>query len=116
MFRFLTDENFNNRIVRGLLRRNPKLDIVRLQDVGLLARDDPAILDWAAENDRIVITHDVSTMTHFAHQRLQEGTTMAGLLEVPESMPIGQAIEEILLIDQCSSAGELAGQVLYLPL
>ncbi len=29
------DENFNNDIVRGLLRREPKLDIVRIQDVGL---------------------------------------------------------------------------------
>jgi precorrin-6B methylase 2 len=38
MLRFAADENFNGDIVRGLLRRNPKLDIVRIQDVGLSAQ------------------------------------------------------------------------------
>jgi hypothetical protein len=41
MLRFAADENFNGDIVRGLLRRNPKLDIVRVQDVGLSGADDP---------------------------------------------------------------------------
>ena len=37
MLRFVADENFNNNIVRGLLRRQPELDLVRIQDVGLIA-------------------------------------------------------------------------------
>ena len=43
------DENFNNDILRGLLRRNPSLDIVRIQDVGLSSADDPTVLAWAFE-------------------------------------------------------------------
>jgi hypothetical protein len=35
LLRLAADENFNNDIVRGLLRRKPDLDIVRVQDVGL---------------------------------------------------------------------------------
>lgn len=35
MLRLATDEDFNNRILRGLLRRRPGLDIVRVQDAGL---------------------------------------------------------------------------------
>jgi hypothetical protein len=31
MLLLVSDENFNNDIVRGLLRRNPDLDIVRVQ-------------------------------------------------------------------------------------
>jgi hypothetical protein len=31
--KFLADENFDNRIVRGLLRRQPDLDIIRVQDL-----------------------------------------------------------------------------------
>ncbi|MBW4570714.1 MAG: hypothetical protein KME31_22635 [Tolypothrix carrinoi HA7290-LM1] len=31
MLRFLADENFNNNIVRGLSRRQPELDIIRLR-------------------------------------------------------------------------------------
>ena len=41
MLMLAADENFNNNIVRGLFRRNPQLDIVRIQDVGLSGADDP---------------------------------------------------------------------------
>jgi len=51
MLRLAADENFNNDIVRGLLRRKPDLDIVRVQDVGLSGADDPTILEWAAQKD-----------------------------------------------------------------
>jgi hypothetical protein len=43
MLKLLVDENFDNTIVRGLFRRNPMLDMVRGQDVGLLGEDDPTI-------------------------------------------------------------------------
>jgi len=48
MLLLIADENFNNDIVRGLLRQNPNLDIVRVQDVGLRGEEDPVILEWAA--------------------------------------------------------------------
>ena len=58
MLSFASDENFNNDIVRGLLRRIPDLDVVRVQDVGLSGADDPDILEWAANDGRIMLTHD----------------------------------------------------------
>jgi predicted nuclease of predicted toxin-antitoxin system len=58
MLRLAADENFNGDIVRGLLRRNPKLDIVRVQDVGLSGADDPSVLQSAADRGRILVTHD----------------------------------------------------------
>ncbi len=45
---FLADEDFNRRILRGLRRRLPLLDIVRAQDVGLITRPDTKVLEWAA--------------------------------------------------------------------
>jgi predicted nuclease of predicted toxin-antitoxin system len=63
MLRFAADENFNNNIIRGLLRRQPELDIVRVQDVGLRGADDPTVLEWAAQEGRILLTHDVATIT-----------------------------------------------------
>ena len=42
--RFLVDEDFDNDIVRGLLRRLPTLDIVRAQDMGLFGSPDPIVL------------------------------------------------------------------------
>ena len=46
--KFLADENFDNSIVRGLMRRQPDIDIIRVQDVGLSGEDDPIVLEWAA--------------------------------------------------------------------
>ncbi|MBX3054804.1 MAG: DUF5615 family PIN-like protein [Caldilineaceae bacterium] len=48
MLAFLTDENFNGDIIRGLLLQRPGLDLLRVQDVGLIEASDPAILEWAA--------------------------------------------------------------------
>ncbi len=70
MLRLAADENFNNDIIRGLLRRIPSTDIVRIQDVGLSGADDPAVLAWAAQENRVTLTHDVSTMTKYAYERL----------------------------------------------
>jgi predicted nuclease of predicted toxin-antitoxin system len=66
----LADEDFNGIIVRGLHRRRPELDIVRVQDVGLSGAGDPRALEWAAQSGRIVLTHDVTTMTKYAYERL----------------------------------------------
>jgi hypothetical protein len=116
MTRFLADENFNNQIVRGVLRQSPAVDIVRIQDVDLSGADDPTVLAWAAQEGRIVLTHDVATMTTFAYQRIQAGLSMPGLFEVSRRVPVGLAIEEIILIAEYSLEGEWEGQVRFLPL
>ena len=70
MLSLAADENFNNDIVRGLLRRNPRLDIVRIQDAGLSGASDEAVLEWAANEGRILLTHDVSTLTRSVYERV----------------------------------------------
>lgn len=66
MIKFATDEDFNNRILRGLLRRQPELDIVRLQDADLSGPDGAVVLEWAFREQRVLLTHDVSTMAAYA--------------------------------------------------
>lgn len=110
------DENFNHDIIRGLLRRNSRLDVISVQDEGLAGRDDPAVLEWAARHDRVLISHDVSTITAHAYARVAAGQKMPGVFEVPHSVSIAAAIEDLLLISECSVAGEWEGQVRYLPL
>jgi len=114
--KLLADENFDNTIVRGLLRRRPSIDIVRVQDVGLSGENDPTVLAWAAEEGRVLLTHDVATITHFAYERVVQGLPMPGVIEVGTDASIGQVIEDILLIVDCSLEGELEGQIQYLPL
>ena len=82
------DENFNNDVLRGLLRRNLRLNGVRIQDAGLRTLDDETVLEWAAQQGRVLITHDVSTMTTHAYARVAAGRKMPGVFEVPRSAAI----------------------------
>jgi hypothetical protein len=116
MLILIADENFNNDIVRGLLRRKPDLDIVRVQDVGLSNEDDRVILEWVAREGRVLVTHDVTTITNFAYERVRSGLPMPGVIEVDDDLPIGQAISEILLVVESSERGEWEGQIIYIPL
>lgn len=116
MLRLAADENFNADIVRGLIRRNPKLDIVRVQDVGLSGADDPSVLHWAADQGRVIITHDISTLAKHAFARVAAGQPMPGVFEVRSVAPVGQTIEDLILLAECSFDGEWEGQVRYLPL
>jgi predicted nuclease of predicted toxin-antitoxin system len=59
--RFLADENFNNEIFRDFERRVPDVEITRIQDTELAGEPDLLILEWAAQHDFIVLTHDVNT-------------------------------------------------------
>jgi hypothetical protein len=116
MIRFLTDEDFNGHIIRGLLRREPTLEVIRVQEVGLMGQGDDKLLAWAEKEGRVLLTHDVSTMTDHAYQRMREGHSVAGVVEVPQSLAIGQAIEDILLLARLATMEEMENQVQYLPL
>jgi hypothetical protein len=116
MLRLATDEDFNNRILRGLLRRMPEIDIARVQDAGLSVKDDPHVLEWAARERRVLLSHDVTTMTKHAYDRVSAGLSMPGVFEISQELPIGVAIDEILLLAEYSVEGEWEGQVRFLPL
>lgn len=116
MLRLLADEHFNADIVRGILRRNSAIDFIRVQEVGLGHTGDPEILAWAAQERRVLFTHDITTMTVYAASRIASGSGMPGLFEVSRAVPIRQAIDDILLIAKCSLVGEWENQIIYLPL
>jgi len=116
MVHLLSDENFNGDIVRGLFLRQPNIDLLRVQDVGLEETEDPDILAWAAVNNRIIVTHDRTTMPDFAYARVATGQPMPGVFVIDDHMAIRQAIEEILLIENGSEQAEWNGLVVYLPL
>jgi predicted nuclease of predicted toxin-antitoxin system len=74
--RFLADENFNNDLLRALVRQLPDLDVVRAQDIVVSGADDPTLLAWAAQEGRILLTHDVRTIPRFAYERVRAGQPM----------------------------------------
>ncbi|GAB4578039.1 MAG: hypothetical protein Fur0022_07710 [Anaerolineales bacterium] len=116
MLRLLADENLNGYIMRGLLRHRPEIDMVRVQDVGLSNVDDPMILAWAAEQRRIMVTHDQATMPDFAFGRVAEGHPMPGVFILNDQMSLKEAIDELLFLDECSEQEDWNNRVIYLPL
>ena len=116
MTRFIADENFSGPVVRGMRRRYPDVDIVTVQEVGLTSADDPAVLQWAADHGRLVVTNDVKTMIPFAKQRAAAGLTMPGLIEAGRKLSVRRAIEDLYTIAVCSEPGEWEGQIIHLPL
>jgi predicted nuclease of predicted toxin-antitoxin system len=116
VLRVLADENFKGQIVSGLRRRSPDLDVTTARDAGLLGNLDPQVLEWAAEEERVLLTHDTRTMKDFAYERVEAGKPMPGVVEVPDLMPIGRAIEELLMVVQLLGSDEMQDRVLRLPL
>ncbi len=116
MIKLLADENLDNTIIRGLLRRNPDIDIVRVQDIGLSGEDDPIVLEWSAEQGRVLLTHDVATITRYAYERLANNLAMPGVIEIHTDAPIGRVIEDLFIILECGVPEDLNGQIYYLPL
>ena len=116
VLRILADEYFNRDIVNVVLRRLPEAQIDTVQDVDLGSTDDPRLLDWAATRGRILLTHDVNTITRFANDRVRAGQSMPGVFAVPLTAPIKRVIDDVVLLLECSEAGEWQNQVRFLPL
>jgi hypothetical protein len=116
MLRLLIDQDLDHDILRGLIRRIPRLDAVTASEIGMREATDPELLTRAARERRIIVTHDRKTMPMHAADLIGEGKNVAGLIVVPRTMPLHQAIEDLELIITCSEMGEWVNAIRYLPL
>ncbi len=112
----LTDEDFHGALLKGLLRRQPDLDVVRVQDVGLRSEADPDVLAWAAQAERVVLSHDVNTMTKEAYIRIDAGLSVSGLFLINRAAPFQQLIDDVLYLAEVLSSDEAEGRIFYVPL
>ena len=113
---YLFDENCNARIMRGVRRRASQLNLMTVQEAGLGRETDAAILEFAATEGRVVVSHDVRTMTAFATSPATGQTTDGGLILIAQAYPIGQAIDDLVLIAEVSTAEEWQSKLVFLPL
>ena len=87
-----------------------------MTQVGLRSFSDIALLEWAAQEDRTILTHDVSPMTLYAYELLKLGKPMAGVIVVPSELGIGLALKDLELVLECLSQDHIRNHVQYLPL
>src|SRR5688572_15296015 len=106
MLRLLSDENFNGHVVSGLILKRPEMDLVRVQDVGLQGAKDPEVLRWAAQENRIVLTHDLESFRGYVYARLVKTLPVSGVFIFRDQHAIGSTIEWIEMLNDCSEPEE----------
>ncbi|MGO9256867.1 MAG: DUF5615 family PIN-like protein [Bryobacteraceae bacterium] len=115
MIRFLADASLKEGIVTGCLLREPTMDFLSANEANLHRVPDPQVLALAAQEDRILVTHDFRTMPRHFGDFLQSRGSSPGVLLVPQYLPIGEAIEELLLIWGASEPEEWRNRIVRIP-
>ena len=116
MIRYLADADLNEGIVAGCLRRESTMNFLSANEANLEGVPDPQVLALAAEQNRILVSHDFQTMPRHFGDFLQARGSSPGVLLVPQYLPIGDAIEELVLIWAATDAEEWKDRILRIPL
>jgi hypothetical protein len=113
--RFQADADLNQIILLATIRREPAVDFQSAVAAGLEGLKDSEVLQTAAGEGRILVTHDQKTMPrHFA--QFIATATSPGVLVVPQHLPVAAAVEDLLLIWACTEADEWTNRICFLPL
>jgi hypothetical protein len=113
--KFLADENFNNDILRGVWRRIPEASFTRVQDTEIAGADDRRVLEFAAQQGYIILSHDVNTLRGYFYERITAALSVPGLFLIHKQTPIGEVIDALELIILASDEAEWLGQATYIP-
>jgi hypothetical protein len=116
MVRFMADADLNGSIVGGCRRREPAIDFLSANDASLEGVSDPGVLGFGrcgGSDSRLTrFPNHTSAFCRFS----PDSWLQPGLILVPQHMPIGEAIEELLLIWGASGAEEWRDRWQALPL
>ena len=113
--RFQADADLNQIIVKATLRLEPGIDFQTAHAGGLANLDDATVLKRAAEQGRIVVSHDRKTMPgHFGQFILSEKSP--GLLIVSQKLPVYRVAEDLFLIWSASKPEEWVNRIRSLPI
>ena len=113
--RYQADADLNEDIVNGVRRRTPEIDFKTSTQSLLSGLDDLEVLAISAAEQRILITHDRKTMPrHFAE--FIGKNICPGVFIVPQSIPINQVMNDLILIWHATEAEEYVNTIRTLPL
>ncbi len=116
MLRLATDADVKGPLIHGLQSRIPELDLILSLDFLPEGTRDSDVLAWAAQEGRVLLTFDRSTMTEAAYRRLADGLDLPGIIVATQVQSVSSAIDDIHLIAVCMAEEEIANRVVvYLP-
>ena len=111
---YQADNDLRKAIVRGAVRREPRMNFRSAQAARLDGVPDPGVLAFAAVEGRILVSHDFQTMPrHF--RQFTQGRRSPGVLLVRQDLPVGEAIETLLPIWEASEADEWVNRLCLVP-
>lgn len=112
---FQADADFNEEIVSGLLRQHPDVDFQTAQEAELSGMPDPEVLARAADEGRVIVTHDRRTMPHHFADFIQRRES-PGVIIISQRVSVRRAIDELTLIWEASESAEWSNLIVELPL
>jgi hypothetical protein len=113
--RYQADADLNQLIITAVLRQEPTIDFQTASAAFLQSLNDLEVLTLAAQQGRILVTHDRKTMpTYFAE--LIALHQSAGVLIVSKKLAIEVVVNELVLIWSASSAEEWINRIAKIPL
>lgn len=109
--RFQADNDLNARIIAAVLRLNRAIGIKTAASAGFHTGTlDPIVLKTAAEEGRILVSHDQRTLPwHFAS--FIETQTSPGVIIIPQSLPVGDAAKWLHLIWEAAQPEEYLNRI-----
>lgn len=112
--RYQADNDLRRAIVRGTVRREPEIDFRSAQAARLDGVQDSEVLARAAQEGRILVSHNFQTMpAHF--RRFTESQRSPGVFLVAQDVPVSQAIESLVTIWAATAPGEWENRLCLIP-
>jgi len=115
LIRFQADADIRQRIVGAVRLREPAIDFASAAESKLEGASDPEVLEIAANQGRILITHDRRTMVNHFRNRMEEGAPSPGVFLLSQFEPIGPVVEVLVMVWAASEPLEWENQLRYLP-
>lgn len=115
---FLLDEHVSHAIQDQLLRLSTNIDILIVGQPSAPAKgtSDPDLLQWIEQAGYILVTNNRRTMPDHLQAHFEAGRHIAGILLLRRGAPLGQVIENLLLLWEITEADEFQDRVLFIPL
>ncbi|MBH8577790.1 DUF5615 family PIN-like protein [Nostocaceae cyanobacterium CENA369] len=112
--RFQADADLRQAIVTGTIRRQPEIDFQSAYEALLEGKKDPEVLAIAAQDGRVLVTHDRKTMP-IEFGKFIMSQTSSGVLIISQKMSVSEAIEAIVLVCEASTTEEWVNQIMSIP-
>ena len=113
--RFQADADLKHAIISGTLRRSATIDFRRAEAVPLEGLTDPVVLALAAQDGRVLVSHDVNTMEGHFRDFIRDNKS-PGLILIPQKrVGIGDAIESLVLLWEVLDSADLENRICILP-